>query len=98
MQLFFLRIVEICTIVIICKLRVNILGDKIMGTFFKYVFYAILLVVLYLVGKGIYDGAINEQTTVGAVMEQVGDGGKQMAKDGVKAVDNAVNGIEKKSE
>ena len=54
-----------------------------MGTLLKYVIYAILIVVLYLVGKGIYDGAINEQTTVGEVVDQVGEGSKQMAKDSV---------------
>lgn len=65
-----------------------------MGTFFKYVIYAILIVVLYLVGKGIYDGAINEQTTVGEVVDQVGEGSKQMAKDSVDAIDNAVNKVD----
>lgn len=65
-----------------------------MGTFLKYVIYAILIVVLYLVGKGIYDGAINEQTTVGEVVDQVGEGSKQMAKDGVDAIDNAVNKVD----
>ncbi|MBR2033518.1 MAG: hypothetical protein IKA03_02470 [Alphaproteobacteria bacterium] len=69
-----------------------------MGTLLKYVIYAILIVVLYLVGKGIYDGAINEQTTVGEVVDQVGEGSKQMAKDSVDAIDNAVNKAEQKAE
>lgn len=68
-----------------------------MGTFLKYVFYLVLIVVIYLVGRGIYEGAINEQTTVGAVVDQVGEGSKQLAKDGVNAVDNAINDMEKKS-
>lgn len=68
-----------------------------MGTFLKYIFYAILIVVIYLVGKGIYEGSINEQTTVESVVNQVGEGGKQLAKDGVKAVDGAVNDIENKA-
>ena len=69
-----------------------------MGTFLKYVIYAILIIVLYLVGKGVYDGAINEQTTVGDVVEQVSEGSKQMAKDSVEAIDNAVNKVEQKTE
>ena len=68
-----------------------------MGTFLKYVFYILLIVVVYLVGKGVYEGSINEQTTVGAVVDQVGEGGKQLAKDGVNAVDNAINDMEKKA-
>ncbi len=68
-----------------------------MGTFLKYVFYILLIFVVYLVGKGIYEGSINEQTTVGAVVDQVGEESKQLAKDGVNAVDNVVNDMEKKS-
>lgn len=64
-----------------------------MGTFFKYVFYVILLLVVYLVGKGIYEGSINENTTVGGVVEQVDAGGRQMVQDGTAAVNNAVNDI-----
>ena len=69
-----------------------------MGTLLKYVIYAILIIVLYLVGKGIYDGAINEQTTVGEVVDQVGEGSKQMAKDSVEAIDNVVNKVDKNME
>lgn len=61
-----------------------------MGTFLKYLFYLILLVVIYLVGRGIYDGDITKQTTVGSVMEQVGDGSKQLATDGANAVEDAM--------
>lgn len=62
-----------------------------MGTFLKYVFYAIVIVVLYLVGRGIYDGSINDQTTVGSVVEQVGEGSKELVKDGAGAVENALD-------
>lgn len=61
-----------------------------MGTFLKYLFYLILLAVIYLVGRGIYDGDITKQTTVGSVMEQVGDGSKQLAADGANAVEDAM--------
>ena len=50
-----------------------------MGTFLKYVFYLILIIVIYLVGKGIYDGDITEKTTVGQVVDTVETGAAQMA-------------------
>ena len=53
-----------------------------MGTFLKYVFYLVLIIVIYLVGKGIYQGDINEKTTVGEVADTVESGAAQMAKDG----------------
>ncbi len=62
-----------------------------MGTFLKYVFYLVLIVIIYLVGKGIYDGDINKTTTVGSVVEQVNDGAQQMVKDTGNAVENAVD-------
>ena len=58
-----------------------------MGTFLKYVFYLVLIIVIYLVGKGIYQGEINEKTTVGEVADTVESGAAQMAKScGVDAV------------
>ncbi|MBP3346484.1 MAG: hypothetical protein J6L86_05600 [Alphaproteobacteria bacterium] len=57
-----------------------------MGTFLKYVFYLILIIVIYLVGKGIYDGDITEKTTVGQVVDTVETGAAQMAKDSGNAV------------
>lgn len=62
-----------------------------MGTFLKYLFYLILIIVIYLVGKGIYDGSIDKQTTVGSVVEQVDTGAKQMAKDAGNAIDSTVD-------
>ncbi len=57
-----------------------------MGTFLKYVFYLVLIIVIYLVGKGIYQGEINEKTTVGEVADTVESGAAQMAKDGANSV------------
>ncbi len=62
-----------------------------MGTFLKYLFYLILIIVIYLVGKGIYDGTIDKQTTVGSVVNQVDAGAEQIAKDAGNAIDNAVD-------
>ena len=62
------------------------LKEEKMGTFLKYVFYLVLIVVIYLVGKGIYQGEINEKTTVGEVADTVESGAVQMAKDGADSV------------
>ena len=61
-----------------------------MGTLLKYVFYVILVVVIYLVAKGVYDGNINRQTTVGSVGEQVETGSEQLAEEGAQEVQDAV--------
>lgn len=66
-----------------------------MGTFLKYLFYIVLIVVVYLVAKGIYTGDINEKTTVGQVVSDVESGSKQMVKEGVDAAQNAVDDYKK---
>lgn len=62
-----------------------------MGTFLKYLFYIALIVVIYLVGKGVYEGQINEKTTVGEVVSDVKSGTKDMIKEGVQATETAVD-------
>lgn len=62
-----------------------------MGTFLKYVFYLALIVVVYLVGKGIFEGQINEKTTVGEVVQDVEKGSKQIVSDGIEATQETVN-------
>lgn len=68
-----------------------------MGTFLKYLFYVALIVVIYLVGKGVYNGNINEKTTVGQVVSDVESGSKNIIQEGVDstkdAVDNAKNAV-----
>ncbi len=66
-----------------------------MGTFLKYVFYLILIIVIYLVGKGIYDGDITEKTTVGQVVDTVETGAAQMAKDSGNAVKEEIQDYQK---
>lgn len=65
-----------------------------MGTFLKYLFYIALVLVVYLVGKGIYEGQIDEKTTVGEVVGEVKDGTKEMVKSGVNATKDALNNYE----
>ncbi len=66
-----------------------------MGTFLKYLFYLVLIVVIYLVGKGIFEGQITETTTVGEVVDNVESGTKQLVNDGVEATKNAVDDYQK---
>ena len=67
-----------------------------MGTFLKYLFYLILIVVIYLVGKGIFEGQITETTTVGEVVDNVESGTKRLVKEGVEATKDAVDDIRKR--
>ena len=60
-----------------------------MGTLLKYLFYLILIIVIYLIGRGIYEGQINETTTVGEVVNDVGNGTKEIVKRGYDATVNA---------
>lgn len=62
-----------------------------MGTVLKYLFYIALVVVIYLVGKGVYEGEINETTTVGEVVSDVAAGTKEMVHDGVNAAGKAMD-------
>lgn len=62
-----------------------------MGTFLKYVFYILLIIALYIIGKGFYDGSINSTTPVGTVATQVDEGTKTIARDAADAVSNAVD-------
>ncbi len=66
-----------------------------MGTFLKYLFYIALVVVIYLVGKGVYEGQIDEKTTVGQVVSDIGTGTKEMVKSGVNATENAIDNYKK---
>lgn len=72
-----------------------------MGTLLKYIFYIVLVIVIYLVGRGIYEGQINEATTVGEVMDDVGQGTKNIVKKGVDATvdatDDAIDATKEKA-
>ena len=67
-----------------------------MGTILKYVFYVALILVVYLVAKGIYTGNINESTTVGQVVSDVGSGTKEIINDSIDAAQEAVDDYQKK--
>lgn len=67
-----------------------------MGTILKYVFYVALILVVYLVAKGIYTGNINESTTVGQVVSDVGSGTKEIINESIDAAQEAVEDYQKK--
>lgn len=66
-----------------------------MGTVVKYVFYLVLLVVIYLVGRGIYDGNITKETTVGSVVNQVEEGSKEILDDTAQEVKRGYQDVKK---
>ena len=61
-----------------------------MGTILKYIFYIALIIIIYLVGKGIFEGSINETTTVGQVVDDVKSGAADMAADVADTTKKAV--------
>lgn len=61
-----------------------------MGTLLKYLFYIFVIIVIYLVGVGFYEGTINKDTTVSEVAQDVADGTKELVKDGYKATKDAI--------
>ena len=64
-----------------------------MGTFFKYLIYLLVIIALYIVVKGCYDGTINSQTSVGDVASQVTQGTKNIAEDAANAIDKAADEV-----
>lgn len=63
-----------------------------MGTLLKYLLYALILVVIYLLGVGFYEGTINQDSTVGEVTKDVADGTKQIIRDGYESTKDALEG------
>lgn len=64
-----------------------------MGTILKYLFYIFLIIVIYLLGVGFYEGTINKDSTVGEVTQDVAEGTKDMVKDGYNATKDAIKDV-----
>lgn len=62
-----------------------------MGTLLKYLLYAFVIVVIYLVGAGFYSGTINKNSTIGEVTNDVAQGTKEIISDGYNVTKNAVH-------
>ncbi len=63
-----------------------------MGTLLKYLLYALIIVIIYLLGVGFYEGTFNKNSTVGEVTSDVTAQTKQMIKDGYDKTKDAVSG------
>ena len=57
-----------------------------MGTILKYLFYIFLIIVIYLLGVGFYEGTINKDSTVGEVTQDMVKDGYNATKDAIKDV------------
>ena len=62
-----------------------------MGTFLKYILYILLIIVLYAVVKGFYDGKINSSTSLGSVVDQVDQEARDVANGTMNAVRKVSN-------
>lgn len=62
-----------------------------MGTLLKYLLYALIIVVIYLIGVGFYEGRFNRDSTIGEVSDDVAKGTKNIIKDGYNSTKNAVS-------
>lgn len=64
-----------------------------MGTLFKYIFYIILAILIYVIGKDIYDGKINEDTSVLQVGNDVATGTKSTFENGIKKLEQEITSV-----
>lgn len=64
-----------------------------MGTVIKYIVYVLIIIALYIVGRGLYTGSINGSTTVGDVVTQIDSGTREIARDTANAVSDAVDEV-----
>lgn len=62
-----------------------------MGTLLKYIFYIALILLIYIVAKDIYDGKINQDTTVQEIGKSVETQSEQMIDKGINAVKSAAD-------
>lgn len=53
-----------------------------MGTLLKYLLYALIIIVIYLLGVGFYEGTFNRNSTVGEISSDVAQGTKRVIRDG----------------
>lgn len=62
-----------------------------MGTLLKYLLYALIIVIIYLLGVGFYEGTFNKNSTVGEVTSDITVQTKQMIKDGYDKTKDVVS-------
>lgn len=63
-----------------------------MGTIVKYVFYALVIVAIYYIGVGFYDGRITKDSSLSEVGTHVAENTKEMMQQGYEKTKDAVQG------
>lgn len=64
-----------------------------MGAILRYLFYVFVIIVIYLLIVGFYEGTINKNTTLGAVTDDVTQGTQEIISDGYKATKDAFESV-----
>jgi len=66
-----------------------------MGSFLKYVVYALVIVALYFVAAGFYEGKLDEHSTIGEMTDHITSNTKEVIEDGYETTKDAVQrGVE----
>ncbi|MBQ7659969.1 MAG: hypothetical protein IJS26_04440 [Alphaproteobacteria bacterium] len=66
-----------------------------MGTFLKYVLYAFIIVAIYFVIAGFYEGKLDKNSTIGEMADHVTSNTENAIKDGYQSTKDAVQrGVE----
>ena len=63
-----------------------------MGTIVKYAFYALVIVTIYYIGVGFYEGRINKDSSLSDVGAHVSENTKEMMQSGYQKTKDAIQG------
>ncbi len=63
-----------------------------MGTFLKYVIYALIIVAIYFLGVGFYEGTLNKDSSISEMSEHVTSNTKEMVGEGYQKTKDAIQG------
>ena len=76
-----------------CFSEVYFFMEKKMGTILKYLVYIFLIIVIYLLGIGFYEGNINKNTTMGEVAQDVTHGTEEIIKEGYDTTKDTIERV-----
>ena len=63
-----------------------------MGTILKYLFYALIILAIYFLGVGFYQGTIHKESTLSDVANHISSNTKETLKEGYETTKDAVQG------
>ncbi|MBR2299104.1 MAG: hypothetical protein IJ870_00840 [Alphaproteobacteria bacterium] len=63
-----------------------------MGTILKYLFYALIILAIYFLGVGFYQGTIHKESTISDVANHITSNTKETLKEGYETTKDAVQG------